>query len=214
VFAREESERPESRYLSLEDPRIRRLVTDLPFAGATQPIFAVELSGVSDKVSGIWSLWRIGMEAADRYMERLLPLFVSDDGRVLAPTARAVWDRLIQVEEGTLRLQGTVVAGSDAEQAHAQCTQYAHEHGRALYQELLALHRDRLSRERRKATHAFDARKREIGRIGLPQVRNYRLEQLERERHTWEGQMAQREMAVPELNSVIVVRVASARRAK
>ena len=211
VFSREDSESSEANHLSLEDPHVRDLVSHLPFATPVQPIPVVELPGISDKVSGIWSLWRIAIQAADRSIERILPLFVSEDGRVLGPTARAIWDRLIQAEDGTLRLQPDAISGSDAEHTYARCAQYAEEHGRGLHQEILAAHRDRLGRERRKASHAFDARRRAIERIGLPQVRNHRLTQLETERQAWEAQMAERETAVSELSAVILLRVAPQR---
>jgi len=74
-----------------------------------------------------------------------------------------------------------------------------------VYDELLAVHRDRLERERRKGEHAFEARQRAINRVGLEQVREYRLRQLDEERHEWEAKMAGRAAALPELNAIPLV---------
>ena len=41
------------------------------------------LDGISDKVSGTWSLWRIALLTPESRRQRVLPLFVSDDGRRL-----------------------------------------------------------------------------------------------------------------------------------
>ena len=84
----------------------------------------------------------------------------------------------------------------------------AEEQGEAIYRELAAGHRERLVRERAKGRHAFAARQRAIRRVGLPQVRQHRLRQLEEERLVWQRSMTARELAVPELGAILFVRVA------
>ena len=55
---------------------------------------------VSDKTTGVWSLWRISLHTSGGREQRFLALFVSDDGRVFGPTARTIWDRLIDLPAG------------------------------------------------------------------------------------------------------------------
>ena len=74
--------------------------------------------------------------------------------------------------------------------------------------ELRTVHRERLERERRKGQQAFDARKRLISRVGLEQVRDFRMRQLEEERAQWEAKTAARAAALPELNAILMLRVA------
>ena len=209
VFSRHDAQVPGTEHLSLEDPRIRSITTGLPFFAPGQPLSSVHVPGVSDKVAGVWSLWRVALQTGEGRAQRVLPLFVSDDGRVLAPTARAVWDRLIDSHDGRLVVHGDGVIDDAAAAAYDSSLIAAEEQGRALYDELLKRHRDRMLRERKKGEHSFSARKRAIERVGLEQVRNYRLRQLDREREEWTTRMEQLQQVVPELSAITFLRIMS-----
>jgi hypothetical protein len=56
--------------------------------------------------------------------------------------------------------------------------------------------------------HAFASRRRAIERLGLPQVRGYRLRVLADEEQAWNLELAARETALPDLAAVLMVRVA------
>jgi hypothetical protein len=195
--------------ISLEDPHVRGLVERLTVFAPGQPLPAIEIPGISDRVTGLWSLWRIAIESSHGRERRLLPLFKSDDGRVLIPTARAVWDRLLESDGERLKTRPNAVDGATAAEAYAELLALAREQGRSVYQELLSEHRARLARERRKGQEAFAARARAIERIGLASVRAHRMRELERDRLSWTDRLAAREEAVPALSAVVMVRIAA-----
>jgi SNF2 family DNA or RNA helicase len=209
VFDRREAEAQGTHHLSLEDPRVRALTSRLPISAPGQPLVQVAVPGVSDKVAGVWSLWRIGIQTDDRQEQRWMPLFEADDGAVLAPTARVVWDRLIEQGPG-VRIMGRPLGGEDARSAYENARRLAEEHGRGSYQELVAEHRARTERERRKTERVFSARRRAVERIGLPQVRAFRLAQLQDEEREWRSRMERADRALPVLTPLLVVRVAGA----
>lgn len=194
--------------LTIEDERVRSLITRLPFVPPGAGIPAVEMPDISDKVSGIWSLWRIALETPERSRQRLLPMFVADDGRILAPSARVVWERLVDSAPASLRFQPNRVAGEEAHRLFDECRLTAEQQGQSVYQELLASHQAYLTRERKKGTYAFEARRKAIERIGLPQVRDRRRGQLEKERREWEQRMEERSRALPSLTAIAFARVA------
>lgn len=68
-------------WVSLEDERVQKLLEQLPFHAPGQPIYPVILPGVSSKVSGFWSLWRISLLNRQGVGQNLLAVFISDDGR-------------------------------------------------------------------------------------------------------------------------------------
>lgn len=207
AFLRDESGSGGASHLSLEEPRIRALVQRLPISAPGEPIPVIEVPGISDKVSGIWSLWRIALETTEGREQRVLPIFISDEDRVLAPTARALWDRLIELDAGELPYRPGAVVGSDAVGAYQRSRAAAEEHGTSVYRDLVDAHADRLERERAKIEQSYDARRRAIERIGLPQVRQHRLAQLERERQESAARIAAKEHAVPDLAGVVLVRI-------
>ena len=207
VFSREDADRPGATLISLEDERVRGLTNSLPVFAPGQPIPTIQVPDVSDKTSGFWSLWRISLHTADGREQRFLALFLAQDGRVFGPTARTIWERLIDLPKG-LSQMGEEISGSAAADAFDTSRKAAEAQGAAVFEELAAAHQMSVMRERKKGTHAFSSRRRAIERLGLPQVRAHRLQVLEDEEQTWTRELATREAALPDLAAVLMVRVA------
>jgi hypothetical protein len=82
--------------------------------------------------------------------------------------------------------------------AFEQSRTAADQQGKALFDELVQRHRERIGQERRKMAVAFAARRRAVERLGLPQVRDFRLAQLIQEEASWRHDFAQREHGLPD----------------
>ncbi len=206
VFGREDADKPGATLISLEDERVRGLTSNLPVFAPGQPIPAIVVPDVSDKTSGVWSLWRISLQTARGREQRYQALFLTEDGRVFGPTARTIWDRLIDLPHGLIEASGDL-SGSRALDAYGVSRQAAEAHGATVFEELAADHRQRIIRERKKGIHAFSSRRRAIERLGLPQVRAHRLRLLAEEEQAWSNEIAVREAALPDLAAVIMLRV-------
>ncbi len=207
VFSRDDADRPGATLISLEDERVRGLTNSLPVFAPGQPIPTIQVPDVSDKTSGFWSLWRISLHTAGGREQRFLALFLAEDGRVFGPTARTIWERLIDLPNG-LSQAGEEISGSTAVDAFDASRKAAEAQGAAVFEELAAAHQMSIMRERKKGTHAFSSRRRAIERLGLPQVRAHRLRILGDEEQAWTRELAAREAALPDLAAVLMVRVA------
>ncbi len=204
VFSEKEAERtPTARHLTLEDNRIRGLAMKLPRFAPGQPVSVITIPGITDEVTGLWSLWRIGIAAMDWNRRRIMPLFLADGGKVFTPTARHLWDRLLSVAPS---VQGRLET-EDAQNALDRLLPIAEAHGRSIYDELVQEHRSRLRREREKGEYAFAARRKIIERIGLPEVRDYRLNLLRREEQLWCEELEHKARVHPEMTPLIIIRV-------
>ncbi len=207
VFSRDDADLPGATLISLEDERVRGLTNSLPVFAPGQPIPTIQVPDVSDKTSGFWSLWRISLHTAGGREQRFLALFLAEDGRVFGPTARTIWERLIDLPNG-LSQAGEEISGSIAVDAFDASRKAAEAQGAAVFDELAAAHQMSIMRERKKGTHAFSSRRRAIERLGLPQVRAHRLRILGDEEEAWTRELAAREAALPDLAAVLMVRVA------
>jgi len=192
-------------HASLDDDRIRRLVQQLPRVVPGEPIPRVRMPGMSAEIAGYWSLWRIALDDRALREAKILPIFVNDDGRVLATTARLVWERLLEDVSG-LEAAG-VASGADAEAAFLKLRAEAERRGEAAFHELLARHRERLRKEQEKGRYAFQVRRDALNRLGLPEVRHHRLGRLEEEERAWAAELTRREQVLPELHPVVLLRV-------
>jgi superfamily II DNA/RNA helicase len=201
--SKEAEEKPLSRHLTLEDPKVRGLAMRLPPFTPGQPVPVITLPGLAPEIMGFWSLWRISISTADWNRRRIMPLFLADDGRVFTPTARHIWDQLLTTPP-------TILWHLDIETSHQafeQLREAAERQGKTIYDEQVAAHRERLAREREKGEYAFAARRRAIERIGLPQVRNHRLSLLEQEEERFREQLERRAQILPEMAPLALVRV-------
>lgn len=208
VFSRQEAELGGTTLMSLEYPRIRNLTAGLPQFAPGQPVPSLVLDDISDKVTGYWSLWRIALRSQAERSQRMMPLFISDDGKVLAPTARAVWDRLIAMDGRGVAISDQTVIGDQAVAAFEQARGEAERHGKSVFGSLMDDHRERQAKQRKKGRVAFDSRRKAIERIGLPQVRNHRLRELEKEEADWKKRVDEQEAVFPELTPLLVLRIA------
>lgn len=204
VFTSKEAEQtPTARHLTLEDPRIRALATRLPRFAPGQPVSVVTIPGLTDEVAGLWSLWRIGISATDWNRQRIMPLFLADGGKVLAPTARHLWDKLL----GADPIITTCLESDEAKRPVERLGDLAEEYGEAVYDELVQEYRLRLRREKEKAEYAFAARRKNIDRIGLLQVREHRLNLLRQEERVWNEGLQRKAQVYPEMVPLLILRV-------
>lgn len=205
---------PTARHLTLDDARVRRLIDEIPRIVEGQPIPCITFSEMAPGVRGYWSLWRIeiarsAMDGAQAegpetpLARQFMPVFLHDDGRVLLPTARHIWDQLVS---GVVEVVGDVT-GARAAQLFRALREHAELQGRPVYDGLLRSHQERLAKERERGEYAFAARRRAVGRIGLAGVRIHRLAQIDREEQEWRRGLADRAEVLPGLVPLLLVRV-------
>lgn len=156
-----------------------------------------------------WSGSRAGGYAEGQGPEsecrRMMSLFLSDDDKVYIPTAGHIWDQLLVAVPMITRTLG-IEASADV---FSRLEKAAHEYGKPIYESLVGEHEEHIAREREKAAYAFAASRKAIGRIGLPEVRNYRLSLLAQEERAVQDELDQMAEVSPELVCLLVLRVES-----
>ena len=191
------------RYLSLENNKIRGLSLHLPRFVRGQPIPYVNLPGLSPDIKGFWSLWNITLQRSDWDQRKSLALFVHDDGRNLIPTANHLWDLMISEKPSIY----TFLDGYESESVFDRLRKFAEESGKPIFEGLVRKHQDRITEEREKTQYSVKSRRKAINRLGLPEVRAYRLAKLELEAKQFHLEMQKKERLQPELKPLIIVHV-------
>jgi len=192
-------------HVSLEDARIRRLVRQLPRVVVTDPIPCVRFASLPAEVVGYWSLWRIALDDQSLRDVKIVPIFHHDDGRNLMPTARRIWDSLMEAEPEVE--QAGTNTGDEVEAVLRRLRSEAERQGEDAFHELHARYHQRLRREQEKGQYAFRVRREALGRLGLAEVRQHRLKRLDEEERAWAAKLSKREQVLPELQPVILLRV-------
>ncbi len=220
VFTREDAERiPRAHQITLEEPKVQNLVKHIPRFIPGQPIPIIAMPDLAKEVRGLWSLWEITVKpwqteqassenavftehsAEQNHFRRMMPLFLTDQGAVYIPTARYIWDHLLQ---GPVPIQGTVPFSEDV---FAKLWAIAEEQGKPLYAEIMTDYQRRIDQEREKVRYALSARRKTIERIGLPQVRDHRLKLLNQEEQRFLEYLAQKAQVIPNIEPLMVIRI-------
>lgn len=201
--ARTAEERPDVEWVTLEDPRARAVISELPRCVSEQQLPTVRIAGLPESVRGVWSLWEISLSADDFSRRRFLSVFVNDEGRTFLPTAKRIWDLLL-----TERVDraGAVIA-ADANGCFERSKNAALTQGERIFRDLIEEHMAQIQEERERAKYAYETRYNAIGRVGLQTVRDYRRKRL---RADYDARMAQLDAAeayTPDLNAVLLLRV-------
>lgn len=218
VFSgRDAQSTPDAELITLENSRIRGLALNLPMVVAGEPVPVVAINSLPPGIEGAFGLFEIrvqsGLVSGGRLIRvplarrRYLGVFVDEQNRVFLPTARHIWDAIqtaeIKIEDSLEPLE--------SEAFHARLVDAAKQAGEQVFSALLQEHLDAIDREVERGTRAMTARRRAIERVGLAEVRQYRLKRCDAEDAEWRREVAGARQIVPEIRPILLVRVIRAR---
>jgi hypothetical protein len=118
-------------------------------------------------------------------------------------TARHIWDSLQTIEPKINR----VTEHEDSILIFNTLNQEAENAGQKIFEDLRMEHIASISREENRGTIAFRARRRAIDRVGLPEVKQYRLNRCEEEELDWKSELDSARQIVPEIRPVLLMKI-------
>ncbi len=189
--------------LSLEHPRIRGIIAGLPRWAEGRPLPTVRIEGLPPDIAGVFSLWQITMASLARQTQRVMPLFMHEDGRCLFPTARFLWD---QLSAGAWCIEGED-AGRAVVAALTTSREAAITQGEQVFATLRQKHLNHVLLEKEKGEYGFGRRRQILNGVGLEQVRAHRLRQLDREEDAWRREIERQRQVMPGLNPILLLRI-------
>ena len=214
VFSAREADRlTDATLLNLENSRVRGLALNLPQVAAGQPLPCVTVSGLPTSISGLWGLFEIRLQAGMHQKTGLLRIpmlrrgyvavFLSEEGKLFLPTARHIWDALQTIEA---EVQATLDQ-DESVAAHERLQIAAEQAGQELFDALQQAHLASVNREEERGMVAFTSRRKAIERVGLPEVRQYRLARCAAEENEWRHELQSARQIVPEIRSLLMLRI-------
>ncbi len=216
VFSTREADRlTDATLLNLENNRVRGLALNLPQVAAGQPLPCVTVSGLPSSITGLWGLFEIRLRAGMRQKTQSLRIptvrrgyvsvFLSEEGKLFLPTARHIWDALQTAEPQVMDTLSFEKSATAYERLQEAAEQAGHELFDALQQE----HLSSVAREEERGTVAFGSRRKAIERVGLPEVRQYRLARCDAEEAEWRNELQSARQIVPEILPLLMLKIVS-----
>lgn len=211
--AREADRLTNATLLNLENSRVRGLALNLPQIAAGQPLPCVSVSGLPASISGLWGLFEIRLQAGMHQKTQLLRIpmvrrgyvsvFLSEEGKLFLPTARHIWDALQTAEA---QVQATL--GQDESiTAHEGLQIAAEQAGQELFDALQQAHLASVAREEERGIVSFASRRKATLRVGLPEVRQFRLSRCDADESEWRHELQSARQIVPEIRPLLMLRI-------
>ena len=199
--------------LTIEDERIQHLLRSMPVFVPGVAIPILSLKDLPETVRGIWALGEVRLSSRTGPEPRLfrapisrnafVPLFMSDSGMSFVPTALRIWELLLSEAP---QICG-YTRGSNAQALWDRAAKALEEIATDQYEMLLNAHMQSLAQEKNRSDTSFSARRKAIERIGLAEVRNYRLKHLEEEKKQWEMEFERAQGVMPEMNLLLIANI-------
>jgi len=196
--------------LNLENNRVRKLALQLPQTAAGEFFPQLCLEGLPAGIKGYWGLFEIRLQVENVRPSKLLrmpllrrkflPVFISDDGKVFQSTARHIWDTLY-----TSELQVSCQSVGSSASIFDDLMAVAEQSGQDLFYALQSEHLDAVAKEGDRARYFFAVRRKAIERVGLIEVRNYRLANLEKEEKEWRQAIETARRIIPEIRPLLLL---------
>lgn len=202
----------DSSLLSLESARIRSLATNITQFIPSQPIPDVYIKELPPTVVGLWGLFEIRLLVQKPIESKVmipllrrsyLAVFISNDGKIFTQTAKHIWDQLLTNELKVVRMldsQDSIVAGE-------KLMAVAEKTGQDLYDALQTTHLAIVAREEERGMIAFSARRKVIERLGLPEVKQYRLKALKEDESQWASDLKHARQILPEIRPLLMINI-------
>ena len=174
----------------------------VPVTGGN-PIPAIRLPK-SDTQPGYWTLWSLQAVNTFETHESACPLYFTDEGDVFTAYAQDFWVSLSSKE-----LKAEVTAATQTDHAHVfrELQQQAEEVLGDKYAEMERVISENTTRLRINKEKAFEFQERQIEKIGIENIRHYRLQRLANERQDWTTNFDSASQVIPRLTCLMILRV-------
>jgi superfamily II DNA or RNA helicase len=198
--------------ISLEHPRVREMLSNLPQFYNETPIPKIEIMDLPDSIKGIWGLYEVQLSTQKAINPQFrIPttrtayttVFKSTDGSVYLPTARYIWDKLLTTD---VKVYGTLSSSASLSIA-ADMVRVSEHESKDAFIHILTVHNESLLHENERLKTSFAARRETISKIGLPEVKRYRTNALQRDIKQWELDMKSAKQIVPELRPLLLLAI-------
>lgn len=153
-------QQPSFTHLTLENPKIKGLCSQLPVWSEAQPIPRVAVKSLPAGANGYWALWSIRLVAGHERRCQYMPVYIKPNGQYYATASQRVWDAVCSIEFEVLP-QDLVVESSLHQSIYALMHKVAQEEGKAIFESMLTANQTDLDNQFEKGEYSFNARKKQ-----------------------------------------------------
>lgn len=166
-----------------------------------KPVPKLSLKGLGFELDCWFSIWKVGIAEGMWRQQHVFAMCLTDSGDSYAKSAQRIWDELA-TNTAQVSFDGEIEDYDIAAILNRAETEAA-----SLYENILTATKERAQRRMNAIDLSYLARKIAIKQIGLPQVQETRLAELEAEHSKRRNETALAAQALPDLQCLFLARV-------
>lgn len=193
---------PVPELLTIQSDLIQKMLTEaVPVnEDVAVPVIKVPQEGNAD---GTFMLWNISAHNAYEKQSKVVPIFISSENQYFAPYSQALWTKLSMGE------LGAKVDGQDnnSKELFEKMQPIAEEHLQSVYSSMESEINAHSATMRENREKAFNFQIQQAERIGIEQIKNYRVRKYKSEYETWISNYETDKQVIPELECLMMLKV-------
>ena len=191
---------PGIEHITLQHDWIRKLLNDL---GEFDPSSGIPVlqSATGEETPGIWSLWQISARNVLESKVQYQCFFMADNGKLYNVYANDIWNQLIN---------GTEKFKVDETFSFSDSNDYQKGLNQALFLSFQNLEADlstRMKARKENRINSYNFQKSRIEKIGIENIRQSKLQSLEREHYVWLKEFESGRKIIPGIKQLLMVRI-------
>ncbi len=190
---------PDVEHLTLQSDWVVQLLNDIGSFESTEQL-PVLTSNSKEDTSGVWSLWQITAKNQFESKTSYQCYFVSDKGKQFKAYANDLWNRFIS-EQTNFELSHERIKDID------KYKKVLDEYLFITYQNLEACVHDKMVFKKENKMKSYDYQKTRISKIGIENIKQSKLQRLEREHDKWLREFNFNQKVIPSIKQLLTIKI-------
>ena len=191
---------PGVEHITLQHDWIRKLINDLGEFDLSNSIPVIK-SSTGEETPGYWSLWQISARNNLESKIQYQCYFLADNGKQYSAYANDIWNRLIN---------GSGKFSIDGSQGINEPESFQKEMNQSLFLSFQNLEADimiRMKAKKENRLNSYCFQKSRIERIGIDNIRQAKLQRLEKEHKAWIKEFESGSKIIPGIKQLLMIRI-------
>lgn len=191
---------PGVEHITLQHDWIRKLINDLGEFDLSNSIPVIK-SSTGEETPGYWSLWQISARNNLESKIQYQCYFLADNGKQYSAYAHDIWNRLIN---------GSGKFSIDGSQEINEPELFQKEMNQSLFLSFQNLEADvmiRINTKKENRLNSYTFQKSRIERIGIENIRQAKLQRLEKEHKAWMKEFESGSKIIPGIKQLLMIRI-------
>lgn len=193
---------PVPELLTIQSDLIQKMLTEAVPVNEDVAVSVIKVPQEGN-AAGTFMLWNISAHNAYEKQSKVVPIFISSENQYFAPYSQSLWTKLSMGE------LGAKVDGQDnnSKELFEKMQPIAEEHLQSVYSSMeseINAHSVTMRENREKA---FNFQIQQAERIGIEQIKNYRVRKYKSEYDTWISNYETDKQVIPELECLMMLKV-------